>query len=110
MHSLRAIGKTTVACLSVWVVSIIAAPQLHAQEITNSLSAAQQLENLGTISIQNINWGTEDAVNSDLEIINPESYLETGTIQPKFDFEFEENWTTTGDDKDTNASVDVINF
>ena len=110
MHSLRAIGKTTVACLSVWVVSIITTPQLHAQEINNSLSAAQQLENLGTISIQNINWSTGDAVNSDLKIVNPESFLETGSIQPEFDLEFEENWTTTGDDKDTNASIDVINF
>ena len=110
MHSLRAIGKTTVACLSVWVVSIIATPQLHAQEINNSLSAAQQLDNLGTISIQNINWGIGDAVNSDLKIVNPESFLETDNLQPKFDLEFEENWTTTGDDKDTNASVDVINF
>jgi hypothetical protein len=110
MHSLRAIGKTTAACLSVWIVSIIATPQLHAQEINNSLSAAQQLENLDTISIQNVNWGIGDAVNSDIETVNPDSFVETGNIQPEFDLEFEVNWTTTGDQKDTNASIDVINF
>lgn len=110
MHSLRAIGKTTVACLSVWVVSIIATPQLHAQEIDNSLSAAQQLENLGTISIQNVNWGIGGTVNSDIETVNPESYLEPGGLQPNLDLEFEVNWTTTGDQKDTNASIEVIDF
>lgn len=86
------------------------APISYAQTDNNSLSPAQEIGVIKTPDVQDLNWGIGGSLNLDIDSTEPQPFSLQDDYQPNFDYDFEENWTTTGDKKSTSAAIPVLDF